>query len=118
MESYSGSCHCGAVTFEMLSDNILDGVYRCDCSLCEKKGIVMKAEHKSHFMLISGSDQLSSYQWNRKIAEHFFCKECGVYTHHKRRRDPNQICINVACLNNVEMPEENGIGLVRGSEHD
>ncbi len=78
----------------------------------------MKAEHKSHFKLITGAGQLNSYKWNKQIAEHFFCRNCGVYTHHKRRRDPNQICVNLACLDGINMPEETSIGIVRGSEHD
>ena len=37
----------------------------------------------------------SVYKFGKKhLAEHFFCKICGVYTHHIRRRDPNQISIN------------------------
>ncbi len=78
----------------------------------------MKAEHKSQFKMTAGKDQLSSYKWNKMIAEHFFCKNCGVYTHHKRRRDPQQICINFACLDGVEMPSEEDIGLADGSSHD
>lgn len=78
----------------------------------------MKAEHKSQFTLTSGIDDLLSYKWNKKIAEHFFCKNCGVYTHHKRRRDPEQICINFACLDDVDMPSAEKIRIVNGSGHD
>ncbi len=78
----------------------------------------MKAEHKSHFNLIDGAEHLSSYKWNKMIAEHFFCKNCGVYTHHKRRRDPQQICINFACLDDVEMPNDANIGFADGANHD
>lgn len=78
----------------------------------------MKAEHRSHFSLQDGAEQLSSYKWNKMIAEHFFCKNCGVYTHHKRRSEPQQICINFACLDDVEMPSEDKIGLADGSSYD
>ena len=78
----------------------------------------MKAEHKDHFKLVSGQEVLRSYKWNKQIAEHFFCENCGVYTHHKRRRDPSQICINVGCLDNLKMPSDDQIGIVRGSDHD
>lgn len=118
MKTYTGSCHCQSVKFEISSDNISENVYRCDCSLCQKKAIAMKAEHKSQFSVTAGADQLSSYKWNKMIAEHFFCKNCGVYTHHKRRRDPQQICINFACLDEVKMPPEGDIGIADGSSHD
>ena len=118
METHSGSCHCGKIRFEFKSEDILADIYRCNCSLCAKKAIVMKAEHQSHFTLVSGEEDLLSYQWNKKIARHFFCRNCGVYTHHKRRRDPDQISVNVACLDDVEMPSEDKIGRADGASHD
>ena len=27
-----------------------------------------------------------------------FCSACGIYTHHKRRSNPNELGVNVACL--------------------
>ena len=44
---------------------------------------------------------LSCYQWNTKVAEHYFRKTCGIYAHHKRRSNPNQYGINIACLAGV-----------------
>ena len=118
MQSHRGSCHCGKVRFQIHSNDIYAGVYRCNCTLCQKKSIVMKAEHKFHFKLVSGADNLLSYKWNKNIAEHYFCKNCGVYTHHKRRRDPNQFCINYACLDDIDMPSEDAIGSANGAGHD
>ena len=31
-------------------------------------------------------------------AQHYFCSVCGIYTHHRRRSDPNEIGVNLACL--------------------
>lgn len=104
--------------FEIETDDVLNGLYRCNCTLCKKKSIIMKAVHKSAFKLIKGQNHLGSYQWNKHIAEHFFCLHCGIYTHHKRRRDPNQISINFACLDDIDMPSEYAIGLANGAEHD
>lgn len=78
----------------------------------------MKAEHKSQFTLLAGADHLLTYQWNKNIAKHFFCKNCGVYTHHKRRSDPNEISINFACLDDVDMPPEDTIGRGDGASLD
>ena len=36
------------------------------------------------------------------IAEHFFCKHCGIYTHHNRRTDPNGMGVNLGCLDDVD----------------
>ena len=86
--------------------------------LVSKKGIVMKAVADTDFQVISGQEHLSLYQWNKQIAEHFFCSGCGVYTHHRRRRNPRQFSVNIECLDGVEMPEASSIGMVNGLEHD
>jgi len=118
MNTYNGTCHCQAIKFAFTSDNILKGIYKCNCTLCRKKSILMKAEHKSQFEIVSGDENLLSYKWNKNIAEHFFCKLCGVYTHHKRRRNPDQIVVNVACLDGVNIPENHKIDQANGASHD
>ena len=113
----SGSCHCHKVTFQVDVENIFENIYRCDCSLCKKKSIVMKPVPIEKFKLLKGKDNLNSYKWNKRIAEHFFCNTCGVYTHHKRRRDPTQFSINLACLDGITMPKEDQIQWIDGSSH-
>ena len=115
---FKGSCHCGRVGFQVETTNISKGLYRCNCSLCKKKAIVMKPLEKDLFKLIKGKEFLSAYKWNKRIAEHFFCKICGVYTHHKRRSNPEQISINFACLENISLPMGNEIESVDGASHD
>ena len=78
----------------------------------------MKPISQEFFSLIKGKEYLGLYKWNKYIAEHYFCKECGVYTHHKRRRYPDQIAVNFACLNDLDIPEERDIAIVDGASHD
>ena len=113
----SGSCHCQKITFEVEIENIFENIYKCDCSLCKKKSIVMKPVATEKFKLLKGKSNLKSYKWNKRIAEHFFCNKCGVYTHHKRRRDPTQVAVNLACIDGIKMPKENQISWVDGSSH-
>ena len=61
----------------------------------------MTTVNKDEFNLESGKDYLSIYQWNTKIAKHFFCKICGINTHNQRRSDPNTFGINVGCLDGI-----------------
>ena len=49
-----------------------------------------------------GADNLGLYQWNSKIAQHYFCKTCGIYTHHARRSNPNEYGFNVGCIDEVD----------------
>ena len=115
---FVGSCHCKKVRFQIETENIFEDLYRCNCSLCRKKSIVMKPISQERFTLLEGVEYLSLYKWNRNIAEHYFCKVCGVYTHHKRRRYPDQIAVNFACLDDLDLPKDINIGLVDGASHD
>jgi len=118
MDSYKGSCHCKKVTFSFTSSNILEEVYKCNCTLCVKKSIIMKSIPKSAFILESSPELLREYMWNKKIAKHYFCNECGVYTHHVRRRDPEQISVNLMCVDDILIPENTVINLIDGASHD
>jgi hypothetical protein len=46
----------------------------------------------------AGIDVLATYRFNTGTAEHHFCSRCGIYTHHKRRSNPDEYGVNVACL--------------------
>jgi hypothetical protein len=96
------SCHCQTVQIEIeLADGIAN-LYRCNCSLCRRKGAIMMMVPKAQLKVVAGEDTLSLYQWNLRIAKHYFCSVCGIYTHHQRRTDPTQCGINVACLEGVD----------------
>lgn len=96
MPLYRGSCHCGAVQFEI--DTEITDLYTCDCSLCSKKNALMTTVHEDKFKLLAGADKLTLYQWNAKIARHFFCSVCGIYPFHNKRSMPDHYGINVRCL--------------------
>ena len=96
-----GKCHCGSVKFEI--DTKIRGLRRCNCSMCSRKGFVMGTALIDQLTITSGEKKLTSYKWNTKIAEHFFCKICGINTHHKRRSNPNQYGYNIGCIEGFEM---------------
>ena len=102
LETRFARCHCGAVELKITFDRGLENIRRCDCSLCRRKGAVMAAVPIERLSVIKGQDSLTCYQWNTKVAEHYFCQTCGIYTHHKRRSNPNQFGINIACLEGVD----------------
>lgn len=96
MPLYRGSCHCGAVQFEIETE--ITDLYTCDCSLCSKKNALMTTVHEDKFKLLAGDDALTLYQWNTRIARHFFCSVCGIYPFHKKRSMPDHYGVNVRCL--------------------
>ena len=56
-------------------DDPKQDLYRCNCSLGQK-GIAMKAVADTDLEVIAGQEHLSLYQWNKQIAEHYFCALC------------------------------------------
>ena len=96
-----GACHCGAVRFAAELPRGLASARRCTCSLCRMRGAVAVTGSIAGFKLHHGADKLATYRFNTGVAEHHFCTECGIYTHHKRRSNPNELGINVACLAGV-----------------
>ncbi len=97
-----GTCHCGAVEFQVELDNGLERLRRCNCSLCRRKGAIMAGVPVDKLDVIKGEGDLTLYQGNTGIAKHYFCKHCGIYTHHQRRSNPNEFGVNVACLEGVD----------------
>lgn len=114
MSIRKGRCHCGAVEFEVVIPGDFGELRRCNCSLCRKRGVVMASVPLEHFRVTQGADQLTLYQWNTRVAEHYFCKTCGIYTHHKRRSVPTEFAYNVACMDGVGMIDESKIVTLDG----
>jgi hypothetical protein len=94
----AGACDCGAVQFRAELPQGLASARRCTCSICRMRGAVAVSGSIDGFRIIQGQDKLATYRFNTGIAEHHFCSACGIYTHHKRRSNPDQLGINVACL--------------------
>lgn len=61
-----------------------------------------------------GEDKLSLYQWNTKIARHYFCSICGIYTHHQRRKAPDEYGYNVACIEGLNLQDLGDIPMTDG----
>ena len=100
MPVHSGSCHCGQIKF--LIDAEITQLTTCDCSLCKKKNALMTKVHENQFQLLSGADTIAEYRWNTKVARHFFCADCGIYTFHKKRSEPDHYGINIHCLDGFD----------------
>jgi hypothetical protein len=96
-----GGCHCGRVRFRVTAN--LDCVTDCNCSICKKKGFLHLIVSSEQFQLVSGKDDLTTYEFNTKIAKHTFCKHCGIHPFYVPRSDPDKIDINVRCLDGIDV---------------
>lgn len=106
MQTYHGSCHCGAVRFEADVEGGIHKVVRCNCTICRKKGALMLRVHADRFRLLAGEEALTLYQFNRKIAKHYFCGACGMHAFHRPRAAPEYYTVNVNCLDDFDLDAE------------
>ncbi len=114
---FHAACHCGAVTFTVRLIDGLNHVSRCTCSLCEKRGAVTVSARIEDLTFLTGEENLSLYQFHTKTAKHYFCKTCGIYTHHQRRSNPAHFGINVTCLENVSPFDFREVPVWDGTQH-
>ena len=112
------TCHCENVELEVnIPEAGFPKLMRCNCSLCKRKGAVMSPLPEENVKLVKGQDSLKLYQYHTKVAEHYFCSNCGIYTHHKMRSNPNMIGVNVACIEGINPFELGDIAVNDGINH-
>ena len=116
-ERHRATCHCGAVELELsLPDGIVEP-RRCDCSICRRKGAIVASVPVAGLRLVKGHDVLVLYQFNTHVAQHYFCSNCGIYTHHQRRSTPDQYGYNVGCLEGVNPFDLGPVPTLDGVNH-
>lgn len=101
--TYKGSCHCGRIAFEV--DGTLTGAISCNCSICQRKGILMWFVPRSQLRLLTPDANASTYTFNKHVIKHRFCPTCGIHTHGEGV-DPKgnaMAAINIRCLEGVEL---------------
>ena len=72
-----GSCHCGAVRFEVEAD-MSRGGSRCNCSICTKLGAFGGMVKPAAFKLLGDESELGQYRWG-VVSTRYFCKQCGTH---------------------------------------
>ena len=101
-KTYTGSCHCRRVRYEVTAD--LSQVIECNCSHCARKGMLLTFVTPDQFVLQSGEQELTQYQFNKKVIQHLFCRSCGVepFARGTMPDGSPSIAINVRCLEDVD----------------
>ncbi|SRR6478736_1404647 len=101
-QSYQGGCHCGAVRFETSLD--VGQAMVCNCSICQKNGSILAFAPADQFKLIAGDDNLSDYQFNKRVIHHLFCRTCGVRSFARGTRPDGRemVAVNLRCLDGID----------------
>jgi hypothetical protein len=103
-QKHKGSCHCGAVRFQVTLD-LAAGATRCNCSVCTKIAATSAIVKPAAFELLSSEESLGAYEWGAKISRRFFCKECGIHCFargHLAEVGGDYVSANLNCLDGVD----------------
>ncbi|WP_019498487.1 GFA family protein [Pseudanabaena sp. PCC 6802] len=95
-QTYEGGCHCGAIRFRVRVKKY--EAVECNCSMCQKKGILHLIVPPEDFQLLQGSESLTTYTFNTGTAKHTFCRVCGIHPFYRPRSHPDSFDVNVRCL--------------------
>lgn len=101
---YEGGCHCRAVRFEVAVRQHV--ALRCNCSICKMKGFVHVIVPQADFNLLHGAGDLTSYRFNTRVANHTFCRVCGVQAFYTPRSHPHGVSVNLHCIDAPHDPFE------------
>jgi hypothetical protein len=115
--SHKLTCHCGAVELRVDLSDGLETARRCDCSFCRRRGAAAVSVPLYGLHIVRGEENLTLYQWGTMTARHYFCKTCGIYTHHRRRSNPNEYGVNLGALEGVNPRDLGDIPWVDGVNH-
>ena len=109
--THRGGCHCGRVQFEVDAPGELE-VKLCNCSICSMTAYLHLIVPTSRFRLVQGEGNLATYTFNTGVAQHRFCRVCGIKSFYIPRSNPDGVSVNVRCLD----PET--VALVRITDFD
>ncbi len=103
MTTHTGSCHCGAVAFEVEGE--IDSALSCNCSICLRKGSLLWFVAKSKLHLKTPESAAASYTFHSQRIRHRFCPRCGIHPYGEGT-DPkgNEVAaINLRCIENLDL---------------
>jgi hypothetical protein len=101
MPTWRGGCHCGAIRIE--ADGELEGLEICNCSICSMTAYIHWHVPPERFRLLTPMDALTTYQFGTRTARNHFCRTCGISPFRRSRSDPDDVDVNVRCLEGVDL---------------
>ncbi|MFB1023789.1 MAG: GFA family protein [Octadecabacter sp.] len=92
------TCHCRAVELQVTLSEPLSNARRCNCDFCAKRGAAVVFAGPDDVAVVSGKDDLSLYLWGTYQTQHYFCRQCGIFTHHRHPNPVDGYAINLAAI--------------------
>jgi hypothetical protein len=101
--TYTGSCHCGGIAFEVEGE--LDEAKECNCSHCSRKGYLLWFVPRERLRLKTPEGALSTYRFNKHVIAHHFCAQCGCapFATGTGPGGMSMAAVNVRCLEGIDL---------------
>jgi hypothetical protein len=102
-KTYHGSCHCGAVRFEVDLD-LTEGGARCNCSFCAKVRNWSASVKPEAFRLLTSREAMTDYMFGTRSVHHTFCSTCGIHAcahGHIAEIGGDFVTVSLACLDDA-----------------
>lgn len=102
--SYEGSCHCGAVSFQV-DGEVPTEAMSCNCSHCRRKGLLLSFIPSKQLTLMDEAGVLSDYLFNKHAITHRFCVKCGCqpFASGKGPDGTEVTAINLRCVATIDI---------------
>ena len=103
MTTYTGSCHCGGITFEVEGE--IDSGLACNCSICTRKGSLLWFVPREKLRLKTPESAASTYTFNKHAIKHRFCPTCGIHPYGEGT-DPKgraMAAVNLRCIEGLDL---------------
>jgi hypothetical protein len=103
MTKHTGGCHCGQVAYEFEGE--IGEVLDCNCSLCMKRGGLLAFIPASAFTLKTPPENFATYQFNKFVINHHFCKNCGIasFSDGSDPKGNKMVAINARCVDGIDL---------------
>ena len=104
MSKHQGSCHCGAVAFELEGE--VSQAIDCNCSMCRRRGGLLAFFPREALTLKTPESDCATYRFNKQHLAHHFCPTCGIAPFSEGadpRTGAKMVAVNVRCLPDVDL---------------
>jgi hypothetical protein len=101
--NYQGSCHCGAIAFEV--EGTIGSAMACNCSMCQRKGSLLWFVPRDRLKLSTPEEASRVYLFNKHRLKHRFCPNCGIhpYAEGSNPKGEPTAAINIRCLEGIDL---------------
>jgi hypothetical protein len=101
--TYTGSCHCGKIAYEV--DAEMQEATECNCSICSRRGYLMWFLPGEKLRLKTPEGNMAHYTFNQHHIKHYFCPACGCapFGMGKDKQGKTMVAVNLRCLQDLDL---------------